>query len=134
MSKHTPGPWNIRHWDGNQQITITALGFRGPNVLALVRHPLTLIPPTPENDAKRSITEWECTEADVAEAEANARLIAAAPDLLEALQNLAEAAEHRDNTLGDPCRLFECKARLEETARKARITIAKATGQNGVAA
>jgi hypothetical protein len=57
----------------------------------------------------------------------NAKLIAAAPELLAALRALTTAAEHRDNTMGDPCRLLECKANLESAAKNARNIIAKAT-------
>ena len=71
---HTPRPWVCRHWDGNQQIVIESVHHRGPNELALVRPPLTATP----HDG------WTCTEENVAENEANARLIAAAPELLAA--------------------------------------------------
>ncbi|HQB84217.1 MAG TPA: hypothetical protein PLR50_12020, partial [Candidatus Rifleibacterium sp.] len=38
---------------------------------------------------------------------ANARLIAASPKLFASLVRLETAARHRDNTMGDPCRLIE---------------------------
>ena len=59
---------------------------------------------------------------------ANARLIAAAPELLEALTRLEFAAQCRDHTLGDPCRLLEVKAELAAAAEQARAAIAKAKG------
>lgn len=61
------------------------------------------------------------------DAMANARLIAAAPEMLEALRRLTFAAANRDNTMGDPCRLLECKAELEAAGREARAAISKAT-------
>lgn len=61
---------------------------------------------------------------------ANARLIAAAPELLEALARLEFAAQCRDNTMGDPSRLIQVKAELASAARQARDAIAKATGEN----
>ena len=43
--------------------------------------------------------------------------------LLEALTRLEFAAQCRDNTLGDPCRLLEVKAELAEAAAQARAAI-----------
>ena len=119
-SNHTPGPWIDKHWDANQQITITALAFRGPNVLALVRPPLTLIEPTPV----RAITEWSCTEKDVTEAAANARLIAAAPDMLQALRIAEEELQFDKEraTYGTEPRV------VDQALRLVRQAIAKAEG------
>ena len=61
--------------------------------------------------------------------EHDARLIAAAPDLLAALERLSFAAECRDNTMGDACRLIEVKAELASANQQARAAIAKATSQ-----
>lgn len=49
-------------------------------------------------------------------------------DLLEALRRLEFAAQRRDSTIGDPCRLIEVKAELSAAAEQARSAIAKATG------
>jgi hypothetical protein len=56
------------------------------------------------------------------------RLIVAAPELLEALTRLEFAAQCRDNTSGDPCRLLAVKAELANAAEQARAAINKATG------
>lgn len=48
--------------------------------------------------------------------------------LLEALTRLEFAAQCRDNTLGDPCRLLQVKAELAAAAEQARAAIAKAKG------
>lgn len=40
--------------------------------------------------------------------------------LVNALRRLITAAEQRDNTRGDPCRLLECQAELRRRAREAR--------------
>ena len=58
---------------------------------------------------------------------ANARLIAASPKLFAALVRLETAARHRDNTMGDPCRLIEVTGELKAAAEEARAVIAEAT-------
>jgi hypothetical protein len=67
MSKHTPGPWAAELWNNSSTDdigwTITRNGSRVPT---------------------------STFDGDEAEAEANARLIAAAPDLLEALSAMLE--------------------------------------------
>jgi hypothetical protein len=71
MSKHTPGPWEANGYHIRQRITgtrsIAEVAYTGPH------H-------TPPNEYPKS-----CRLVD----EANARLIAAAPDLLEALEKCA---------------------------------------------
>lgn len=47
------------------------------------------------------------------------------PDLCAALDRLARAAECREYTMGDPCRLIEVKAELEAAAKAARAILAK---------
>lgn len=91
MSKHTPGPW-LR--DGR---FVYALNEHGINAMSLS------LPP--------GIGHYDDKETQ----EANARLIAAAPELLEALQHLLEFADQT----GRGC------SSQEEAARAA---IAKATG------
>lgn len=99
MSKHTPGPWGQDKWGSLQT-------EGGQDVLL------------------RGITTISAGSAErIAEAEANTRLIAAAPELLEAL--IAMEREKSDymtrNNLGDPA--------IETTNKLARAAIAKATGQ-----
>lgn len=62
---------------------------------------------------------------------AMAQLVAAAPDLLAACRRLAFAAECRDNTQGDQCRLLECRAELAAAANAAREAIAKTAQLTG---
>ncbi|HGW5815188.1 hypothetical protein [Pseudomonas aeruginosa] len=99
MSKHTPGPWGQDKWGSLQT-------EGGQDVLL------------------RGITTISAgSDERIAEAEANTRLIAAAPELLEAL--IAMEREKSDymtrNNLGDPA--------IETTNKLARAAIAKATGQ-----
>ena len=59
---------------------------------------------------------------------ANARLIAAAPDLFAALTRLSAAALARDASSGDPIRVMESRAELLEANKVACIAIAKVGG------
>jgi len=75
MSNHTPGPWTLGETDRNEQPTVVALD--GGVLVAVCAH--------------------ECITSLIPEAIANARLIAAAPDLLEALKAIiAELRRVRD--------------------------------------
>ena len=47
-------------------------------------------------------------------AEANARLIASAPDMFDALQDICDAFEDQDSTLMDQCRAALAKAKGEK--------------------
>ena len=58
-----------------------------------------------------------------------AEIICEKDNLLNALKRLEAAAENRDNTMGDPCRLIEVKAELAAAAKQARSAIAYAEGK-----
>ncbi len=76
MSKHTPGPWEIkRHYDSCYK-----------NISAQKHTELAQVVWCMEDEDRSP----EC--------EANAHLIAAAPDLLEALQNLLKVHEGEGGT------------------------------------
>ena len=103
--KHTPGPWVI-------ETVPTSVG---------ICHKIGPFPPRrPDDVTSRSA----CLYADYPsgynpadnELYANARLIAAAPELLEALEELIAATNHLE-----PC---------PATADKARAAIAKAKGED----
>jgi hypothetical protein len=92
MSEHTPGPWRLAKEPPKIGLTTTLYGF-GPKTLGTINT---------GND----------------EYFANARLIAAAPDLLQALCWLLADTQHRDHDCGDD----SCPVAT------ARAAIAKATG------
>lgn len=107
-AKHTQGPW-IYGWGGGVLLVFDAKG--GPTIAGI-----------PYNDEKDSPL-----------AEANARLIAAAPELLEALQLALKALEAigEEMTVGD--RYTNAGQYLLDSLNPARAAIAKATGQNAQA-
>ena len=100
MSKHTQGPWAAIF--GHDFITIVAADNKPPVVCRI----------------KNEVTPQELTGED----RANARLIAAAPDLLEALEKVMEWIKNWDPEFSfDPDWVFD--------AEKACAAIAKATGE-----
>lgn len=99
--RHTPGPWKIDQ-DG-ENFTIDADGAFGPNRWSAV----ALC--TANNLGSRPITEEE--------ASANARLIAAAPDLLAAIRETVRRFDENDATDA-----------LEAVDTLLRAAIAKAEG------
>ena len=103
MSKHSSGPWSVPHFADGKSVCSCAYAFNGGGqVVAQVQ--------------------WGGSdELSKDEAVANARLIAAAPELLEALIAMErEKSEYMiRNNLGDPA--------LERTNKLARAAIAKAT-------
>lgn len=99
--QHTPGPWIIRV--GTNLLT-RYIDFTG----------------TPDHTACTVAEIWpedDCGES-IEMAEANARLIAAAPDLLEALRLLLDYPSGQYSSRGDYDAAYE----------KASVAIAKATG------
>lgn len=102
---HTPGPWEIRHesTDPEWAVVVATGGRIVANVNAETGPD---IPPLVSTKMPR---------------DANARLIAAAPDLLEALQRTVEALEYWLPRHGDP------EGANSAMMVNARATIAKAT-------
>lgn len=78
MSKHTPGPWSVIPYGG--------VGGKGEKIEGFYIG-CDLCRDGCHKIAKLETTKWSRDE------RANANLIAAAPDLLEALENLADAYE-----------------------------------------
>ena len=111
MSKHTPGPWEVRPeimWHDGSHVA-----GRTPKVMKEGRQIASI---TRSLDAK--IKDGRCEEA-----EANARLIAAAPRLLEALRKLVE----RIDTNGG---IGEYKGGPPFVMAEARAAIKEATGES----
>lgn len=105
-AQHSPGPW------------MPARGANG----ASCRHPAILC-----DGGQVATATWQGSEAAT---DANARLIAAAPELLEALKRLSFAAMSRDNTMGDPSALLAAKAELHAANQQAIAAIAMATKES----
>lgn len=102
-AKHTPGPWHaVGAWVETEDDSVADICSCDPD----------------------TIGQGGRSDAEIC---ANARLIAAAPDLLAALSRLEFAAQCRENTLGDQLRLVSVKAELVAAAEQARAVIAKAT-------
>ena len=104
MNKHTPGPWNRIKGDRN---VYSAAGTvcKTPAILG----------------GGSAATNWE----------ANARLIAAAPDLLEALENLLDAYSKPDQRMcciGTDCGCMGATI-YDQAEHYARAAIARARGE-----
>ena len=108
---HTPGPWEVHYSARGLPLTLAGFDVRPAGSALFVATSVTNEPFRPR-----------------AESLANAVLIAQAPALLAALERLCFAAECRDNTMGDPCRLLEVKAALLAASQEARDVIAAAKG------
>lgn len=90
MEKHTPEPW-VKHVQSSGDINILATGARGaPLIIAVVY-------------------------GDVPYFEANARLIAAAPELLAVAQRAAEHWAGTDSSLGEAARQAVARATGQDT-------------------
>lgn len=94
MSKHTPGPWKTTHSEVNGYRVSDSTGWGVAVVLK------------DTND------------------EANARLIAAAPQMLEALEELVELKDHRHSL---PVEIYQ--ESREKAWNKCRAAIAAAKGR-----
>ncbi len=101
MSKHTPAPWNIQiDWED--------------------RYPICIIDPTTTNHPQGALHICNVNPNLSDESQANARLIAAAPELLAALE---EAAHILENVA-----IMTNSAEIGKHAKAAREAIAKAQG------
>ena len=121
MTKHTPGPWRLdcgANYAGGPGFRVLARSVRPkPTPAATGEIQIAFPPPHGTGDGREQ------------EQEANARLIAAAPKMLAAL----EIAERR---IAELCRAVHVlsgnpkKVRAEDYAGEIREAIKKATGQD----
>lgn len=111
-AKHTPGPWRVPDQTYRRHLTVETSDkidvFDG-------------MVACPGSGGSVSYTDTICTLGwqGTPEWEANARLIAAAPDLLEALERCLNFIENTESEMGDT---LEC-------GDKARAAIARAKGE-----
>lgn len=114
---HTKGPWRLTGWpplDGTADMTVTATSAHG-NPIWLGR----------VYGQGLGVSESAATR----EAVANARLIAAAPELLEALKNLANFPYGHERTTcsdGEPY----CDCGFGAAIEKAREGVARVTAED----
>jgi hypothetical protein len=108
---HTPGPWNVEHPYGEPGVYVA-----GPNTGLIAK---LCAPDSHLFNADKPVS-----------IDANARLIAAAPELLAALESalklIATARQYFPKSLRD-----SDKFQLEQTCSEAGKAIAKATGTEG---
>lgn len=114
MSKHTPGPWFLGDWSQDN----------GPNKTTIEAQEPEVIPPGgsgiwPDGVRCMKVASVEDSSFDEQTTAANARLIAAAPDLLEALKE----AERFVN-----CHSEDWYIAGQTLLAKIRAAISKATG------
>jgi hypothetical protein len=113
MSEHTPGPWGrriayqIRGKDDTSEVAIYQMPWNG--------------------GSERRIASWKMNGPLDDEAEANARLIAAAPNLLAALEALVYAyVELADSSTGREAQMQRIPA-MVKAVQEAEQAIAEAT-------
>jgi len=107
-TKHTPGPWKTRKGFDSDTIEVFA--------------------PNPKIGRPFQPTELAVVQADSREGKANASLIAAAPELLEAVQSLLPIAVHYLNADHDADNNNPPAGNFDEIMN-AMCAIAKATGK-----
>jgi hypothetical protein len=132
-AKHTPGPWVVV----SESLDQHSRAAFNPWLRILIGTP----PPTVSLSGGRevitgrfiaTITDHVATEADEAETRANARILAAAPDLYEALRNeneMLEALILDLRHLPEPYNPGPRLGRMLDAAKAARAALAKAEGR-----
>jgi hypothetical protein len=114
-TKHTPGPWRV-------------IGGRIVGTPAPWQHPRATVPPVPATVVAtvRNGDDGSYEHYPLATAEANARLLAAAPGMLAALQTIVEIADVHPKARPDVMRRTMASIRS-----LANFTVARAAKQEG---
>jgi len=116
MSKHTPGPWFV----GGSMIGRGNTDADRVSIARVLRRPAVYggrVQNCPDTEADAPTTG--------AEADANGRLIATAPDLLSALEDAEFLLRKVGNNPGEVAAMLDS---LKRSAKNARAAIAKARG------
>lgn len=113
MSEHTPGPWKLMEFGGDSP----AIGIHPQSWPHKVLYWIASVPLGKAPGAGCSI---QACGATVDEARANAKLIASAPELLFALQELAQQAD-------EDCPQDSRTEHFHEALREAEAALQKAT-------
>lgn len=102
-AKHSPGPWLFHPSAVSFTQVECADGTRPGRLAASIYHPM--------NPRRPMIRVGATTDDDAAEVVANARLVAAAPELLEALKEAVEIIEN--HTMFDGSKAYAAIAKAE---------------------
>lgn len=122
--KHTPGPWTVELGRLTKDTPIFGFAIKAPGKLAYVAS-AGLSPPDHVLIVHKDFRDHITTGFDEAEVEANARLIAAAPDLLEACIATRDYLKSLFQALGELCTSADV-----EMANLIDAAIQKAEGTN----
>lgn len=114
MNKHTPGPWTTCCLD---RCPHHVYGLNGDEIICDLLH----------NEPNCAGYDKHSGIVTIDQRQANARLMAAAPELLQALENLLCEYEDRECQFGDDYLWVKHEDRI--TIDHARLTIAKAKGE-----
>lgn len=106
----TPGPWRFALW---------TTGNRCAEVMTAHNHRVV-----------RDASVEDSAFIAAANPAAMLEFISQYEELLAALKQITDAADCRDNTMGDACRLITVKADLASAAKNAREVIAKVESQS----
>jgi hypothetical protein len=100
-TRHTPGPWEVYTWADKTEVGVSPCDMSRSDI---------------------ADCNTDCTDISYEEKLANARLIAAAPELLEALRELVDVQGCDCSYLGNECE--NCKA----ARRKCTAALSKVEG------